>query len=165
MEGPGDPPPPSGRPPYPAAARSASTLQPPRAHARAAPPAPARRARAQALWRAPLAPAGAPPPAVVALSHVPELDAIFIALASGQLLLLHAAGRQLEPVGAVEGGAAAAAWSPDGEAVAVAGARDGKLLLLSKVGARARRAARLLPHSTPFVRGGEGCRWRLMGAA
>ncbi|KAI8469194.1 MAG: IKI3 family-domain-containing protein [Monoraphidium minutum] len=88
----------------------------------------------QVAWRVPLLPprpAGARAPAVAALCHVLELDALFIALASGELLLLHTATRALEEVGAIEGGVAAAAWSPDGEALAIAGP-GGKLLLLSK---------------------------------
>lgn len=99
----------------------------------------------QPAWRAPLPVAGAPHARVVALSYVIELDALFVAVTTGELLLLHAAdssaasrGFEFEEVGVVAGGVAAAAWSPDGEVVAVAGA-EGKLLLLSKV--RRRRAA------------------------
>jgi hypothetical protein len=72
----------------------------------------------------------------VALSHVLELDALFLALSSGELLLLHTASQDVEEVGSVAGGVDAAEWSPDGEVLAVAGA-GGKLLLLSKVRGRA----------------------------
>ncbi|GBF99867.1 hypothetical protein Rsub_12507 [Raphidocelis subcapitata] len=71
-------------------------------------------------WRAPLAPPapGAPPPCVVALSHQIESEALFAALSSGELLLLNPATREVEEAGAIAGGVAAAAWAPDGEAVA-----------------------------------------------
>ena len=99
------------------------------------------RSSSQPVWRVQLlpgglaAPAATAAPAAVCLSHILELDALFVAMASGELLLLHTATRELEEVGAIAGGVAAAEWSPDGEVLAVAGG-GGKLLLLSKVGAR-----------------------------
>lgn len=72
---------------------------------------------------------------MVALSYQIEGEALFAALSSGELLLLHPGTRDVEEAGAVAGGVAAAAWAPDGEALAVAGARGGQLLLLSKAGA------------------------------
>lgn len=87
----------------------------------------------------------APPPgaAIAACDWVPELDALCLALSSGELLLLDAAQQAavaragagaaaVEEVGAVDGGLAAAAWSPDGELlVLVTGAAQ--LLLMNKV--------------------------------
>ena len=88
------------------------------------------------------------PPAasVAAIVHVPDLAALFLALSSGELLLLHDHGAhggscpagaaavawspRMEEVGAVEGGLAAAEWSPGGEALALAGGA-GQLLLMS----------------------------------
>lgn len=93
----------------------------------------------QVSWRTPILPDGAFPegwtPTTVSLSYIIELDALFIALSSGELLLLHADSREVEEVGAIQDGVEAAAWSPDGEVLAVVGA-GGKLLLLSKVGGR-----------------------------
>ena len=105
----------------------------------------------QLLWCANLRAAleaggsGAPPPeaALAACDWVPELDALCLALSSGELLLLDAAQQAarggagagdaaVEEVGAVEGGLAAAAWSPDGELlVLVTG--TAQLLLMNKV--------------------------------
>lgn len=87
----------------------------------------------------------APPPgaAIAACDWVPELDALCLALSSGELLLLDAAQQAavaragagaaaVEEVGAVDGGLAAAAWSPDGELlVLVTG--TAQLLLMNKV--------------------------------
>lgn len=87
----------------------------------------------------------APPPgaAIAACDWVPELDALCLALSSGELLLLDAAQQAavaragagaavVEEMGAVDGGLAAAAWSPDGELlVLVTG--TAQLLLMNKV--------------------------------
>lgn len=63
-----------------------------------------------------------------------ELEVLCIGLSSGHLLLLHhsitSAVPSLEEVGQVEGGVVAAAWSPDGEAVAILGGL-GQLLLMT----------------------------------
>jgi hypothetical protein len=56
-----------------------------------------------------------------------------VALATGELLLLHTAAREWEEAGALDCGVAAAAWSPDGDALAAVGAGGARLLLLSKV--------------------------------
>ena len=85
----------------------------------------------------------APPPAsaVAAYDYVPELGALCLCLSSGEILLLdttaagHATaggGAAVEEVGAVDGGVAAAAWSPDGELLAVASGAA-SLLLMNKV--------------------------------
>ena len=116
---------------------------------------------------------GPPPPAsarVAALDYLPEAVALCLVLTSGELLLLplhpergagggggagRAGGRwqqyrqapEVQEVGAVAGGLAAAAWSPDGELLALVtaggglGAGDGNgsetlmplLLLMNKV--------------------------------
>lgn len=60
-----------------------------------------------------------------------ELEALCLALTNGSLLLLSLEERQWEEVGALEGGIAAAALSPDGELLATASG-DGKLLLMTK---------------------------------
>lgn len=99
---------------------------------------------ARAEWRVPLLPpgyggagggadGGSGRARVVSLSYVLERDALLAALSSGELLLVDAGTREVEEVGAVAGGVAAAAWSPDGGALAVAGAEGGQLLLLSQV--------------------------------
>ncbi|KAL4852847.1 Elongator complex protein 1 [Chlorella vulgaris] len=74
---------------------------------------------------------------IAAFDFVPELDAMCLALSSGELVLLSAhaspgsAAPAVEEVGAVDGGLAAAAWSPDGELlVLVTG--SGSLLMMSK---------------------------------
>lgn len=89
----------------------------------------------------------APPPdaAIAALDYVPELEALCLALSSGELLLLDASGRSqaapgqrpsqpppVEEVGAVGGGLAGGAWSPDGEVLALVSA-SALLLLMNKV--------------------------------
>lgn len=61
-----------------------------------------------------------------------ELDAVFIATSSGQLLLLDTASREVDEVGVVQGGVAAAAWSPNGEQLALLGF-NGLLLIMNKV--------------------------------
>lgn len=61
-----------------------------------------------------------------------ELDAVFIACSSGELLLLHTASRSVEEVGVVSGGVAAAGWSPDGELLVLLGYNQG-LLMMNKV--------------------------------
>jgi hypothetical protein len=96
----------------------------------------------QLLWsvtlplEAPEAPA-APPAAsaspVAAFAHVVELDALFVAASNGQLLLLDTSTREVDEVGVVTGGVAAAGWSPDGEQLAVLGF-NGLLLIMNKVG-------------------------------
>lgn len=99
--------------------------------------------RVQLLWSVPLplddpgsitaadsTPAAAGP--VVSFTHVVELDAVFIATSSGQLLLLDTVSREVEEVGVVQGGLAAAAWSPNGEQLAVLGF-NGLLLIMNKV--------------------------------
>jgi hypothetical protein len=62
-----------------------------------------------------------------------ELDAVFVACSSGELLLLHTASRAVEEVGVVQGGVAAAGWSPDGELLVLLGYNQG-LLMMNKVG-------------------------------
>jgi hypothetical protein len=97
---------------------------------------------AQLVWSTPLFEEPQPPfspdgktPAelVVSFSFVLELDAIFIACSSGELLLLHTASRSIEEVGVVSGGVAAAGWSPDGELLVLLGYNQG-LLMMNKVG-------------------------------
>lgn len=91
-------------------------------------------------WAAGAVPDLAGPASVAAFLLAVELDALFIALASGHLLLLDtspasAAASRLEEVGCVAGGVRGAAWSPDGAALAlVSGA--GQLLLMTQVRAR-----------------------------
>jgi elongator complex protein 1 len=76
-----------------------------------------------------------PHAAVTACAHAPDLEAVFIALSTGELLLLRPSAPSLpavavEEVGRVAGGVAAEAWSPDGEVLAVVGCA-GQLLLMS----------------------------------
>ena len=103
---------------------------------------------------------GAPPPpgaSVAALDHLPELDALCLALSSGELLLLGAGGSSsppwqppaVEEVGAVDGGLAAAAWSPDGELLVLVTCA-GSLLLMNKVRHAALRRA-VLGHAVPCM--------------
>ncbi|WIA32299.1 hypothetical protein OEZ86_003144 [Tetradesmus obliquus] len=66
---------------------------------------------------------------VVSFSFVLELDAVFIACSSGELLLLHTASRSVEEVGVVSGGVAAAGWSPDGELLVLLGYNQGLLMM------------------------------------
>ncbi len=76
------------------------------------------------------------PLAVIAsLTHLVDMECVFIALSSGELLLLHlgAPGQipaELEEVGALPDGVVAAEWSPDGTSLAVVGGA-GQLLLMS----------------------------------
>jgi elongator complex protein 1 len=92
-----------------------------------------------------------PPPPIAAFAHVVELEALFIATSAGQLLLLHTAlaaaqrtstssndqaapGAEVdavEEVDVVQGGVAAAGWSPNGELLAVLG-HSGLLLVMNK---------------------------------
>jgi hypothetical protein len=74
---------------------------------------------------------------VAAFAHVVELDALFIAASNGQLLLLDTSTREVDEVGVVTGGVAAAGWSPDGEQLAVLGF-NGLLLIMNKVGSGCR---------------------------
>ena len=105
------------------------------------------------LWcqdlRAAIEAGGSPAPpadaAIAALDHVPELEALCLALSSGQLLLLETDGQPavaahgqrpsqpppVEEVGAVGDGLAGGAWSPDGEVLALASA-SASLLLMNK---------------------------------
>lgn len=69
---------------------------------------------------------------IVAFAYALELDAISIALASGELLLLHTDSQEVQEVGTIQGGVAAVSWSPDGELVVVA-STTGNLLLMTKV--------------------------------
>lgn len=96
----------------------------------------------QLLWSVPLFEQPSPPfspdgrqPAqlIVAFSFVLELDAVFVACSSGELLLLYTASHAVEEVGVVAGGLAAAAWSPDGELLALMGYNQ-LLLMMNKVG-------------------------------
>ncbi|BDA44195.1 Elongator complex protein 1 [Coccomyxa sp. Obi] len=69
---------------------------------------------------------------IVCFEHVAELDALSIAMASGQLLLVHTAGQpEVEEVGDVTGGVASARWSPDGEVLSLVSGQ-GQLLLMNK---------------------------------
>ncbi len=82
--------------------------------------------------------------AVAAFDHCPELEALCLALSTGELLLLRGpegvagsgtssgSSPEVEEVGAVEGGLAAAAWSPDGELLALVTC-TAQLLLMNKV--------------------------------
>ena len=92
--------------------------------------------------RLPALPPGA---GVAAFEHVPELEALCLALTSGELLLLGTAAAAarpgaatppapppLEEVGAVEGGLAGGGWSPDGELLALV-TGSARLLLMNKV--------------------------------
>lgn len=99
----------------------------------------------QVEWRQQLVPGNTCAP-VVALALVLELDALFVALASGQLLLLPADTREVEEVGSIEGGVLTAEWSPDGEVMALISAA-GSLLIINQVCCR--HKARLLTLSTP----------------
>ncbi|KAL4420046.1 hypothetical protein ABPG77_007485 [Micractinium sp. CCAP 211/92] len=81
--------------------------------------------------------------AVAAFDHCPELEALCLALSTGELLLLRGpegvagsgtssgSSPEVEEVGAVEGGLAAAAWSPDGELLALVTC-TAQLLLMNK---------------------------------
>ena len=69
---------------------------------------------------------------VSAVSAVLELEALCICTAEGALLLLHTGSQQLEQVGQLQGGVAAAAWSPDGALLLVLTAL-GRALLLNQV--------------------------------
>eukprot|EP00873_Tetraselmis_striata_P004301 jgi/Tetstr1/424565/TSEL_015091.t1 len=73
----------------------------------------------------------AAPLALVAMEHVVELDALFLATACGCVMLLQPGSRAVEEVGAVPAGLLAARWSPDGEVVALL-TGDSHLLLMSK---------------------------------
>lgn len=89
----------------------------------------------QVLWSAPLTVEhGSSQVRVTGFSLMIELEALCIALSSGELLLLGVGDDhdQVE-VGVLEGGVASAQLSPDGELLAVASG-DGKLLLMNKVG-------------------------------
>ncbi|KAK9915662.1 hypothetical protein WJX75_002381 [Coccomyxa subellipsoidea] len=69
---------------------------------------------------------------IVSFEHILELDAIFMAMASGHLFLIHVEDvAEVEEVGAVTGGVASAQWSPDGE-VLVLVSGQGQLLLMNK---------------------------------
>mgnify|MGYP001807388448 CR=1 FL=1 len=84
----------------------------------------------------PAAPAAAPAPApavkIAAFTHVVELDGLSIAASNGQLLLLDTVSREVEEVGVVPSGIAAAGWSPNGEQLAVLD-YNGLLLIMNKV--------------------------------
>ncbi|KAF6250795.1 IKI3 family-domain-containing protein [Scenedesmus sp. NREL 46B-D3] len=80
-------------------------------------------------WQPPFRPNGAPAELVVSFSFVLELDAVFIACSSGELLLLHTASRSVEEVGVVSDGVAAAGWSPDGELLVLLGYNSGLLMM------------------------------------
>jgi hypothetical protein len=69
---------------------------------------------------------------VVGFSYVVDLEALCVALSSGELLLVHLQTREVEDVGGVEGGIVSVAWSPDGEYVVVVSA-GGNLLLMNQV--------------------------------
>jgi WD40 repeat protein len=91
---------------------------------------------AQPLWSVLLPPGadsnGSSCCSVLSLAHLLEEDALFLARRNGELLLLHTTDRQLDDVGAIAGGLAAAAWSPDGEVLALVSA-NGLLLLMTRV--------------------------------
>ena len=102
----------------------------------------------------------APPPGatVASLEHSPELDALCLALSTGELLLLSSGASsgstggsrdrqpEVEEVGAVDGGLAAAAWSPDGELLALVSG-TGSLLLMNRVGGCRPRRGTCCPHA------------------
>ena len=73
---------------------------------------------------------------IVAMDYVLELDALMIALSSGDLMLLHVESAEAEDIGTIQGGVATASWSPDGELVAVV-SRTGNLILMNKASAKA----------------------------
>jgi elongator complex protein 1 len=78
------------------------------------------------------------------MDYVLELDALMIALSSGDLMLLHVETAEAEDIGTIQGGIAIASWSPDGELVAVV-SRTGNLILMNKASKRA-IASRMLPN-------------------
>ncbi|CAD7702171.1 unnamed protein product [Ostreobium quekettii] len=64
------------------------------------------------------------------ISFLLELESLFLCLSSGELLLIDCKGEDVEDVGIVEGSLAAAAWSPDGEILALVSGQ-GNLLLMN----------------------------------
>jgi elongator complex protein 1 len=86
-------------------------------------------------WEAALLPASEHPSGsscIAGLEYVLELDAVMVALASGDLLLIYTETKELEEVGSIQGGIACMAWSPDGELLALV-SNSGNLLLMTKV--------------------------------
>ena len=69
--------------------------------------------------------------AVVTLAYAVELESVCIGTADGALVLVSADGAAVEQVGSVEGGVAAAAWSPGGDALLVV-TGHGVLLLMNQ---------------------------------
>jgi hypothetical protein len=69
---------------------------------------------------------------IAGLEYVLELDAVMVALTSGDLLLIYTETKELEEVGSIQGGVACMAWSPDGELLALV-SNSGNLLLMTKV--------------------------------
>ena len=69
---------------------------------------------------------------VVTLAYAVELESVCVGTADGALVLLSADSAAAEQVGSVEGGVAAAAWSPGGDALLVV-TGHGVLLLMNQV--------------------------------
>lgn len=85
-------------------------------------------------WRCSLldGPSGLPAPGqICGFSFVLELEALCIALRSGEMLLLNVESRELEEVGCIEGGMLSLEWSPDGEVLAVVSGA-GRLLVMTR---------------------------------
>ena len=68
---------------------------------------------------------------MVTLAYAVELESVCVATADGALVLISADGGSVEQVGSVEGGVAAAAWSPGGDALLVV-TGHGILLLMNQ---------------------------------
>eukprot|EP00803_Ostreobium_quekettii_P007811 evm.model.scf_2610.1 EVM.evm.TU.scf_2610.1 scf_2610:2799-4464(-) len=84
-------------------------------------------------WHLPLSPTYLPSPngaSPLMISFLLELESLFLCLSSGELLLIDCKGEDVEDVGIVEGSLAAAAWSPDGEILALVSGQ-GNLLLMN----------------------------------
>lgn len=86
----------------------------------------------QVIWKRQISGLAAPGSLVTGMEFSLELDALTIALSTGQLILLHAESQLFEEVGAVDGGIMAMCWSPDGDAL-VAASGTGNLIMMNQV--------------------------------
>lgn len=70
-----------------------------------------------------------------------ELDGLCLCMSNGQILLFDASEGVMEEVGEVDGGLAAASWSPSGELLVLMSG-EGKMMVMNKVvHARKKRAS------------------------
>ncbi|KAG1673002.1 hypothetical protein FOA52_005932 [Chlamydomonas sp. UWO 241] len=82
-------------------------------------------------WRVEVHPPGIDAERVTSLAYALDLDAVCLSTASGQLVLVHPASREVQEVGSVDGGVVAMEWSPDGEVLAMV-TGTGSLLVMSQ---------------------------------